>query len=183
MAQISKPPIPLKMYKHFAVSTVALTACIAMFADSDNRTAMAEQIEEHEQQQELRAASAAITSPPELVRRDIETPGSFGGEGGGFGGEGGSGGVSGGGGGGGTARPSGGSRGGIGPGRIAVPGYEQSFIDGLSEAEYRAFLATLPPEMRGNRDMTPDRAAQRAAVEAASARRAGQSEAGSDGPG
>ncbi len=178
MAQISKPPIPLKMYKHFAVSTVALTACIAMFADSDNRAAMAEQVAEHEQQQELRAASAEITSPPELVRRDIETPGSFGGEGGGSAGSGG-----GGGGGGGGARATGGTRGGSAAGRIAVPGYDQVFIEGLSEAEYQAFLATLPPEMLGSRNMSAERAAQRAAVEAASARRTGRNGQGSDAPG
>lgn len=181
MAQISKPPIPLTMYKHFAVATVTLTACIAMFADSDNREAMAEEVEEQQQRQEWQGSSDESDSQPELVRRDIETPGSFGSEEGGSAGSGG-----GGGGGGGVARrPSVGSRAATGSGRISVPGYEQSFIDGLSEAEYRAFLEVLPPEMRRSqdRDMTPDLAEQRRAVEAASARRAGQSGAGSDGPG
>ena len=68
MAQISKPPIPLTMYKHFAVATVTLTACIAMFADSDNREAMAEEVEEH-QQQEVQPSSEESDSRPELVRR------------------------------------------------------------------------------------------------------------------
>jgi hypothetical protein len=41
MAQQSKPPIPLTMYKHFAVGTLTMTACIAMFANGGNRAAMA----------------------------------------------------------------------------------------------------------------------------------------------
>lgn len=32
MAQLSKPAIPVKMYKHFAVTTFALTALLALFA-------------------------------------------------------------------------------------------------------------------------------------------------------
>ena len=36
MAQISKPPIPLKMYRHFAIVTVCLTACLALFAQGEN---------------------------------------------------------------------------------------------------------------------------------------------------
>ena len=37
MAKLTKPPIPAKMYKHFAVATVSLTGAIAMFADDGNR--------------------------------------------------------------------------------------------------------------------------------------------------
>jgi len=43
MAQLSKPPIPLTMYKHFAVGTLTMTACIAMFANGGNRAAIARQ--------------------------------------------------------------------------------------------------------------------------------------------
>lgn len=40
--------IPPKMYRHFALVTVALTASVAMFADGENREAAAAQIEEPE---------------------------------------------------------------------------------------------------------------------------------------
>ena len=37
MAKISKPPVPVKLYKHFAAVTIVLTGAIAMFADEDQR--------------------------------------------------------------------------------------------------------------------------------------------------
>lgn len=36
MVQISKPAIPITMYRHFAVVTVALTAILALFAQGDH---------------------------------------------------------------------------------------------------------------------------------------------------
>ncbi len=36
MVQISKPPIPMKLYRHFAVVTLALTAFLALFATGEN---------------------------------------------------------------------------------------------------------------------------------------------------
>ncbi|GEM_PF-989175 len=36
MAQLKMPPLPMKMYRHFAIITVLLTACIAVFADGGN---------------------------------------------------------------------------------------------------------------------------------------------------
>lgn len=82
MAQISKPPVPLKMYKHFAVITVGLTVMMALFADGENRQAVAEHIEQRQREAELQAASQQITGPPRLVRRDNEqNVGSFGDEG------------------------------------------------------------------------------------------------------
>jgi hypothetical protein len=47
----SRPPIisvPKSLYKHFAVLTVAITACVAMFADGEKREEIAEQIAEHQ---------------------------------------------------------------------------------------------------------------------------------------
>lgn len=35
MAQLSKPAIPVKMYKHFAATTFALTSLLALFATGD----------------------------------------------------------------------------------------------------------------------------------------------------
>lgn len=37
MAQLSMPPIPTKMYRHFAVLTVLFTLFIAMFADGEGK--------------------------------------------------------------------------------------------------------------------------------------------------
>jgi hypothetical protein len=34
MAQLSKPAIPAKMYRNFAIVTIALTGCLALFANS-----------------------------------------------------------------------------------------------------------------------------------------------------
>jgi hypothetical protein len=36
MVQISKPAVPIKLYRHFAVVTLALTAFLALFADGEN---------------------------------------------------------------------------------------------------------------------------------------------------
>lgn len=35
MVQISKPPVPIKLYRHFAMVTLALTAALAMFATGE----------------------------------------------------------------------------------------------------------------------------------------------------
>ncbi|KLI63764.1 hypothetical protein [Aurantiacibacter marinus] len=170
MAQLSKPPIPLKMYKHFAMATISLTAGIAMFADSDNRHAVSNHIEEREQNARLQQASAEITTPRELIRRDRGTQGTFGDEAGISGSP--------------TVTPRSSNSGSFAPPqtgrRSAVAGYEQAFIDGMSEAEYRAFLAALPPQMRG---ADANDAEQRAAIEAASARRSGRRGIGADAPG
>lgn len=170
MAQLSKPPIPLKMYKHFAVATVSLTAGIAMFADSGNRAAMETHLGEREERALIQQASAQITTPRELIRRDQGNMGSFGEEAGITGAP--------------TVTPQSGNSGGSAPAgygrRMAVPGYDQALIDGLSDEEYRALLQVLPPEMRTS---DADRAAKRAAIEAASARRSGRSGSGSDAPG
>ena len=40
--------IPSKMYRHFALVTVLLTTGVAMFAEGENREALAAQVEEHD---------------------------------------------------------------------------------------------------------------------------------------
>ncbi|WAT18224.1 hypothetical protein OZN62_01205 [Aurantiacibacter sp. MUD11] len=77
MARISKPPVPAKMYKHFAVVTVMLTFMIALFADGETQQTIAE----HQRQAELQAASRQVTAPPTLARRGEQVVGSFGDEG------------------------------------------------------------------------------------------------------
>ena len=131
MAKLSKPPIPLTLYKHFAVATIILTAAIAMFADDGNRQAMAEHIEERERQEQLREASARITGPPRLVRAETAPQGEFGDE----------------------NIPLESRRWrassqqdqntdmfeSSASGRISVPGYDQEWIDALSEEDYAIF--------------------------------------------
>lgn len=80
MAKISKPPVPVKLYKHFAVVTVVLTATIALFADGENREAVANHIEQREEQARLQRASQEITGRPRLVRSEGTMQGSFGSE-------------------------------------------------------------------------------------------------------
>ena len=43
------------MYRHFAVVTVAITACLAIFADGENRQALADTVHEKNQQQQMAA--------------------------------------------------------------------------------------------------------------------------------
>lgn len=50
--------VPKNLYKHFAVLTVVLTACVAMFAEGDSREQIAKQIAAHQEAkaQEMRVA-------------------------------------------------------------------------------------------------------------------------------
>lgn len=79
MAKITKPPVPAKLYKHFAAVTVVLTAAIAMFADEDQR-AVAEQAEERAAPSTPSARSTPAYGDARLTRSQPETPGSFGSE-------------------------------------------------------------------------------------------------------
>ena len=69
MARALPSAIPPKMYRHFALFTVALTTGIAMFADGENREAAAAQVEEHREQEAIRQASEAKTAKPTIARR------------------------------------------------------------------------------------------------------------------
>lgn len=174
MAKLSKPPIPLKMYKHFAVVTLMLTAGIAMFADSGNREAMAAHIEERQREAELRAISAQRTgnaSQGQIIRRDAAQNGWFGSEDSEYGDptvE-----VQSNGGGSPRARRGGTSR-------AAIAGYPTDYIASLPEQEYRELLAQIPPT--GAAPTAAEQQSQQAAIIAASARRSGRRGAGSDAP-
>lgn len=77
MARISTPSVPVKMYKHFAVITVLLTATIAVFADGGNQQAMAEHIEQNELRAQERSRAQNPIAPARLVRADRAAHGSF----------------------------------------------------------------------------------------------------------
>lgn len=79
-----QPANPMRMYRHFAVITVALTGTMALFADGENRKAIAEEIAAREQRNELARANAEKFGKPRLVRKAPEaTAGKFGPEPGG----------------------------------------------------------------------------------------------------
>ncbi|WP_374405546.1 hypothetical protein [Pelagerythrobacter sp.] len=56
-----------KMYRHFAVVTVCLTAGLAIFADGESRQAVADEIAAHEAQTDLERAEVAKFGQPKLL--------------------------------------------------------------------------------------------------------------------
>ena len=87
MARRKQPPVPTaRIYRHFAVVTMLLTGAVAVFADGENRAAMAEEIAEREQKNALARASAEKFGPPRLVKKPATANvGSFGSDSGEFG--------------------------------------------------------------------------------------------------
>lgn len=55
-----------KMYRHFAIITIALSGTIAMFADGDRRTAIADDIAQRQQKAELKREEAKKFGPSEV---------------------------------------------------------------------------------------------------------------------
>ena len=78
MAKISKPPIPTKLYKHFAAVTIALTAAIAMFADEDHQAAAVRAAER--QAPTPAARNTPAYGEAKLTRAEDHSAGSFGSE-------------------------------------------------------------------------------------------------------
>jgi hypothetical protein len=83
MAQ-SAPIIPInaKMYRHFAIATVMITGCLALFASGENREALAETIEAQQRQTQIRqveqnAAKKGIGKKGNFADKR-KTKGSFG---------------------------------------------------------------------------------------------------------
>ena len=177
MAKLKKPPIPLKMYQHFAAATVVLTGAIALFADDENRQAMAQHVEERDREAEIQRASQEITGPRELIRRDSTRGGSFGTENFADGApmdDPQSSGAT-------TGRGGDGAR----PLRAVPPGYERGFIDSLTDEQYRRLIEALPPEQRGSVPISSSRPItrrERGAIERASLRRSGGSGQSEDAP-
>lgn len=159
MAQLSAPPIPLKMYRRFAVATVLVTACIAMFADGEEREARVGHLEV-----ETSAVEEEDNSGATLVRREsTQQRSGFNDTGqydvGDFGSPM-------------IVPPSGGTSGRV-PTKTrqsAIPGYTQEYLDSLSEEEYQRLLESLSDE-----GILDPRERQRNinALEAASRRRSG----------
>ncbi|WP_379547024.1 hypothetical protein ACFCW2_13170 [Qipengyuania sp. DSG2-2] len=60
-------PNPAKMYRHFAVVTVIITAAVALMADSDSRREVVVAVEEHQDRAELQAKSDAMFQSGSLI--------------------------------------------------------------------------------------------------------------------
>ena len=68
MARRASPTgLNAKVYRHFAVITVCLTGTLAIFADGENRAAVAETIDDREEQTRLAEAEARKYGKPRLI--------------------------------------------------------------------------------------------------------------------
>jgi hypothetical protein len=173
MAQIRKPAITPKVYRHFAAITVAITLTLGFFANGEGRQALADEVAEQQRHAELQRAQIARFGQPKLIQRQPKQPSGWSDPDGGF--------YAGSGGewdGGGTTSVSGTWQGRAGtnskmPGSYAPYGIGQAEWEAMSEEEREAFLrahAKPQPELSA--------AQQQRAVEgllAASAVRAGES--------
>lgn len=161
MARISKSPVPVKMYKHFASVTVMLTAAIAMFADEDQRGA-SEQAHAREAQVSSSSRNIPAFGEARLALAQPETAGAFGDESGGDFGQ--------------PMLTTGGdnrsslARRAASTSRQTLPHMTAEEVAALPEEEYRRLLA-LYAAAGVIEDV--DRSAQISEVEAASARRMG----------
>lgn len=79
-------PVPAKVVRHFAAVTLVITACIALFADGEQREAIGAEIKADRQRQELRVLDAERNGPRKIgAERDYRRYGGFGSEGSGSG--------------------------------------------------------------------------------------------------
>lgn len=77
MSRVAKTlPVSPQMFRHFAIITVGITLCIAMFADGESRQAIEDEFSERQAQNEMLRADAARGANRPLVRR-TPTRGSF----------------------------------------------------------------------------------------------------------
>lgn len=68
-------PVPAKVVRHFAAVTLAVTACIALFADGERREAIGAEIKADQQRQEMRALDAERNGPRKIGAKQEVTRG------------------------------------------------------------------------------------------------------------
>ncbi len=79
-------PVPAKVVRHFAAITLAITACIALFADGERREAIGAEIKADRQRQELRTLDAERNGPQKIgAKQEFARGGGFGEESTGYG--------------------------------------------------------------------------------------------------
>lgn len=85
---IESIPVPAKVVRHFAVVTLVITSCIALFADGERREAIGAEIRADQQRQQMRALDAQRNGPTKVgADRDLKGGHGFGEEGSGSGDE------------------------------------------------------------------------------------------------
>ena len=153
MARPHTSPVPAKMYRHFAIVTIALTAAVALFADGESRNAVAERVADHQREIQDRRGKHVVAKAPQLAGNPApladDTANAFG-------------------------TPS--------AGRYAVrtsgttpfealiaAGYSRDYVESLSAEDRQHLLAAL----HGGGAAAPDHAADAAALASASAARSG----------
>ena len=73
-------PVNAKMYRHFAIATVLITGCLAMFASGENREALTETIESQQRQVEVQQAQKQTNAKKSNFTDKRKVKGTFGGE-------------------------------------------------------------------------------------------------------
>lgn len=160
MARVHTPAIPARMYRHFAVVTLALTAMLAFFADGENRQAADQKVAAKRQHDALRRESYARFGAPTVggqpapvghFSMDADADGDFGKP---------------------MDSPSGGYVGSPAPSAdpLTQLGYSQAYLNSLGKEERQKLLEGL--RQSGMLDEN-ERRRQSAALSAASARRSG----------
>jgi hypothetical protein len=69
MAQIRKPAITPKVFRHFAAITVMITLTLGFFANGEGRRALADEVTERQHDAALDRAQVAKFGKPKLIRR------------------------------------------------------------------------------------------------------------------
>jgi hypothetical protein len=77
MRRAVTPAIPPKLYRHFALVTVAITAGLAMFADGEKREVISSHIEAKQQADAVRRASYAKFGAPRLGQSSTQPAARF----------------------------------------------------------------------------------------------------------
>ncbi len=74
MKAINAPQSSLpKAYRHFAVVTVAVTTLMAVFADGENREAISQTVEDHQQDQDLHRKEVERYGKPVLKMKESDS--------------------------------------------------------------------------------------------------------------
>ena len=76
---IRTQPIPAKIYRHFAVVTIAITLCIAMFADGENRQALEQQFAARHKPQSANPRKIDLGKPGSGLKLKLQNKASAGG--------------------------------------------------------------------------------------------------------
>ncbi len=83
MAQIRKPAITPKVYRHFAAITVVITLTLGFFANGEGRQALADEVSEQQHKAEMQRAQVARFGQAKLIPRHSKRASGWDSQGGG----------------------------------------------------------------------------------------------------